>query len=103
MYAVIETGGKQYKVSAGETIEIEKLPFKVGERVELDRVLLVGDGDQVRVGNPIIEGAKVIATVAGQGKSKKVIVFKYKPHNRYRHKAGHRQTYTRLQIDEIIV
>jgi len=103
MYAVIETGGKQYKVSAGETIEIEKLPLKVGERVELDRVLLVSDGDQVRVGNPIIEGAKVIATVAGQGKSKKVIVFKYKPHNRYRHKAGHRQACTRLQIDEIIV
>jgi large subunit ribosomal protein L21 len=84
MYAVIETGGKQYKVSAGETIEVEKLPLEVGQKVELDRVL------------------QVMATVAGQGKGKKVIVFKYKPKNRYRRKAGHRQAYTRLRIDKII-
>lgn len=103
MYAVVETGGKQYKVTAGETIEVEKLPLKVGQKVELDKVLLVGDGNTVRVGNPTVEGAKVMATVAGQGKGRKVIVFKYKPKNRYRRKSGHRQAYTRLRIDKIIV
>jgi large subunit ribosomal protein L21 len=103
MYAVVETGGKQYKVRAGETIEVEKLPLKVGQKVELDRVLLVSDENKVQVGNPTVEGAKVMATVADQGKGKKVIVFKYKPHNRYRRKAGHRQACTRLWIDKIIV
>jgi large subunit ribosomal protein L21 len=103
MYAVVETGGKQYKVSAGETIEVEKLPLEVGQKVELDRVLLVSAEDKVQVGNPTIKGAKVMATVAGQGKGRKVIVFKYKPRNRYRRKAGHRQAYTRLQIDKIII
>lgn len=103
MYAVIEMGGKQYKVSAGETIEVEKLPLKIGQEVELDKVLLVSDESKVQVGSPIIEGAKVMATVASQGKGKKVTVFKYKPHNRYRRKASHRQTYTRLRIDKIIV
>ena len=102
MYAVVETGGKQYKVSAGETIEVEKLPLEVGQQVELDRVLLVSD-EKVQVGNPTVKGARVMATVAGQGKGKKVIVFKYKPRNRYRRKAGHRQAYTRLQIDKIII
>jgi large subunit ribosomal protein L21 len=103
MYAIVETGGKQYKVRAGETIEVEKLPLKVGQKVELDRVLLVSDKNKFQVGSPTVEGAKVMATVAGQGKGKKVIVFKYKPHNRYRRKAGHRQAYTRLWIDKIIV
>jgi large subunit ribosomal protein L21 len=103
MYAVVETGGKQYKVSAGETIEVEKLPLKVGQIVELDRVLLVSDENKVQVGNPTIGGAKVMATVADQGKGKKVIVFKYKPKIRYRRRAGHRQAYTRLRIDKIIV
>jgi large subunit ribosomal protein L21 len=103
MYAVVETGGKQYKVSAGETIEVEKLPLEVGQKVELDRVLLVSDKHKVRVGNPTVEGAKVMATVAGQGKGKKVIVFKYRPRNRYRRRSGHRQTYTRLRVDKIIV
>jgi large subunit ribosomal protein L21 len=103
MYAVVETGGKQYKVSAGETIEVERLPLKVGQKVELDKVLLVSDENKVQVGSPTIEGAKVMATVASQGKGKKVIIFKYKPHNRYRRKSGHRQAYTRLQIDKIIV
>jgi len=103
MYAVVETGGKQYKVSAGETIEVEKLPLEVGQKVELDRVLLVSDRNKVRVGNPTVEGAKVMATVAGQGKGKKIIVFKYRPRNRYRRRSGHRQTYTRLRVDKIIV
>ena len=103
MYAVVETGGKQYKVSPGETIEVEKLPLEVGQKVELDRVLLISDEDKVEVGSPIVKGAKVVATVTGQSKGKKVIVFKYKPRNRYRCKSGHRQTYTRLRIDKIIV
>jgi len=103
MYAVVETGGKQYKVSAGETIEVEKLPLEVGQKVELDRVLLVSDKNKVRVGNPTVEGAKVMATVAGQGKGKKIIVFKYRPRNRYRRRSGHRQTYTCLRVDKIIV
>lgn len=103
MYAVVETGGKQYKVSAGDNVDVEKLPYEVGERVELDRVLLVADGDEVRVGQPTVEGAKVLATVTDHAKGPKIIVFKYKPKERYRRKKGHRQAYTRLMIDEIVV
>lgn len=103
MYAIVETGGKQYKVSAGETIEVEKLPCEVGEQIELDRVLLVADGKQVHIGQPTVPGAKVLATVTDHIKSPKVIVFKYMPKERYRRKKGHRQGYTRLTIDEIIV
>jgi large subunit ribosomal protein L21 len=103
VYAVVETGGKQYRVSAGETVEVEKLPFEVGEQIELDRVLLVADGGQVHVGQPTVEGARVLATVTDHAKGPKIIVFKYKPKERYRRKKGHRQGYTRLTIDEIIV
>jgi large subunit ribosomal protein L21 len=103
VYAVVETGGKQYKVSAGDNVDVEKLPYEVGERVELDRVLLVADGDEVRVGQPTVEGAKVLATVTDHAKGRKIIVFKYKPKERYRRKKGHRQAYTRLMIDEIVV
>lgn len=103
MYAVVETGGKQYKVSAGDTVDVEKLPFEVGEKIELDRVLLVADGDEVRVGQPTVEGAKVLATVTDHVKGPKIIVFKYKPKERYRRKKGHRQAYSRLMIDEIVV
>lgn len=102
MYVVVETSGKQYKVSAGEMIDVDKLPLEVGEKVELDRVLLVADGEEVRVGQPIIEGAKVLATVTGHVKGPKIIVFKYRPRERYRLKKGHRQNYTRLMIDEIV-
>jgi len=102
VYAVVEMGGKQYKVSAGDNVDVEKLPFEVGEKVELDRVLLVADGEEVRVGQPTVEGAKVLATVTDQAKGRKVIVFKYKPKERYRRKKGHRQAYTRLMIDEIV-
>ncbi len=102
MYAVVETGGKQYRVTVGQTIEVEKLPFAVGEKVELDKVLLVADGDEVKVGQPIVKGAKVLATVVEHGKGKKIIVFKYKPKERYRRKKGHRQAYTRLRIEEIV-
>jgi large subunit ribosomal protein L21 len=96
-------GGKQYKVSAGDSVNVEKLPLEVGEKIELDRVLLVADGDEVRVGQPTVEGAKVLATVTDHAKSRKVIIFKYKPKIRYRRKKGHRQAYTRLMIDEIVV
>ena len=102
MYVVVETSGKQYKVSAGEIIDVDKLPLGVGEKVELDRVLLVADGEEVRVGQPTIEGAKVLATVTDHVKGPKIIVFKYRPRERYRLKKGHRQAYTRLMIDEIV-
>ena len=102
MYVVVETSGKQYKVSAGEIIDVDKLPLEVGEKVELDKVLLVADGEEVRVGQPTIEGAKVLATVTDHVKGPKLIVFKYRPKERYRRKKGHRQAYTRLMIDEIV-
>ncbi len=102
MYVVVETSGKQYKISAGEIIDVDKLPLEVGEKVELDRVLLIADGEEVRVGQPTIEGAKVLATVTDHVKGPKIIVFKYRPRERYRLKKGHRQNYTRLMIDEIV-
>jgi large subunit ribosomal protein L21 len=102
VYVVVETSGKQYKISAGEIIDVDKLPLEVGEKVELDRVLLIADGEEVRVGQPTIEGAKVLATVTDHVKGPKIIVFKYRPRERYRLKKGHRQNYTRLMIDEIV-
>jgi large subunit ribosomal protein L21 len=103
VYAVVETSGKQYKVSAGEIVEVDKLSLEVGEKIELDRVLLLADGEEVRVGQPTVEGAKVLATVTDHVKGPKIIVFKYRPRERYRRKKGHRQAYTRLTIDEIVV
>jgi len=103
VYAVVETGGKQYKVSVGETIDVERLPFEIGEKIELDRVLLVADGEEVRVGQPTVEGARVLATVTDHGKCRKVIIFKYMPKERYRRKKGHRQFHTQLKIEQIIV
>ena len=102
IYAIIKTGGKQYKVSPGQTIDVERLDIAEGNTVELDRVLLIADDDKVTVGTPIVDGAKVIATSQGKGKGKKIIVFKYKPKVRYRKKTGHRQLYTRLTIDKIV-
>jgi len=102
IYAIIETGGKQYKVTPGQSIEVERLDVAEGNTVDLDRVLLIADGDKVTVGTPTIEGAKVIATSQGEGKGKKIIVFKYKPKVRYRRKMGHRQRYTSLTIDKIV-
>ena len=103
IYAIIETGGKQYKVSPGQTIDVERLRVAEGDIVELKRVLLIADGDRLIVGKPTIQDAKVVATSNGEGKSKKIIVFKYKPKVRYRRKRGHRQPYTRLSIDEIVL
>ena len=102
IYAVIETGGKQYKVTPGQTIDVERLDVAEGKTVDLDRVLLIADGDKVRVGTPTVDGARVVATSQGEGKGKKIIVFKYKPKVRYRKKTGHRQLYTRLVIDKIV-
>ena len=102
IYAIVETGGKQYRVTPGQTIDVERLDVAEGDTVELDRVLLIADGDQVTVGQPTVEGAKVMATSQGEGKGKKIIVFKYKSKVRYRRKRGHRQLYTRLMIDKIV-
>jgi large subunit ribosomal protein L21 len=102
IYAVVETGGKQYRVSPGQVVDVERLGAVEGDTVELDKVLLIGDGDKVTVGSPHVDGAKVVAISQGEGKGKKVIVVKYKPKVRYRKKTGHRQLYTRLAIDKII-
>lgn len=101
MYALVETGGKQYKVSVGDTIDVEKLDYPAGETIELDRVLMVSDDENVRVGQPVLEGARVKATVLRHDRARKVLVFKYRPKQRYRRKIGHRQPYTRLRIDDI--
>jgi large subunit ribosomal protein L21 len=101
IYALIETGGKQYKVAPGQVVQVERLAVEQGGQVELKKVLLVADGDKVVVGKPLITGAKVVAEALGEGKGKKVTVFKYKPKVRYRRKKGHRQLYTRLAIREI--
>lgn len=102
MYAVIQTGGKQYKVSKGQSINVETLPAAVGETVEIDDVLLVADDGEVVLGTPNVEGAKVRATVVEQGRGPKIVVFKFKSGNRYHRKQGHRQGYTRLRIEEIL-
>lgn len=102
IYAIIETGGKQYKVTPGQTVVVERLEAAEGETVELDKVLLLAEGDKVTVGQPTVSGARVIATSKGEFKDKKIIVLKYKPKTRYRKKTGHRQWQTRLFIDRIV-
>jgi large subunit ribosomal protein L21 len=101
MYAVVVTGGKQYKVSEGDVIFVEKLEAEVDSNVELTDVLAVGKEDGLVIGKPVVEGAKVVAKVAQQGKAKKVIVFKYKRKKDYRRKQGHRQPFTKLVIEKI--
>ena len=100
MYAIIKTGGKQYKVADGDTIFVEKLDAEVDGTYTFDQVLAIG-GEEVKVGSPLVEGATVTAKVLRQAKSKKIIVFKYKPKKTYRRKQGHRQPYTKLQIEKI--
>jgi len=102
MYAVIEVGGKQYRVSEGETIEVERLPLEVGKTLSIDRVLLLGGDGQLKVGTPTVKGARVKARVTEHGRGRKIIVFKFKPRNRYQRKHGHRQQYTRLAIESIV-
>jgi len=101
MYAVVTTGGKQYKVEEGETLKVEKIPGDVGSSVKFDRVLMISDGDSVSIGQPVLDDAWVEGHIVEQGKSKKIIVFKYKRRKRYRRKHGHRQPYTAIKIDSI--
>ena len=103
MYAVIETGGKQYTVAPGQVVQVERLSLDKGSQIELDRVLLVSDGEDKLIGRPLVEGAKVVAEALGEEKDDKVIVFKYKPKVRYRRKKGHRHLYTKLAIKDILV
>ncbi|HID30538.1 MAG TPA: 50S ribosomal protein L21 [Desulfobacterales bacterium] len=103
MYAVIVTGGKQYKVSEGETFRIERIPGEIGAPVSFDRVLMFSDGKTVEVGQPTLTDVAVTGHIVEQGKAKKIIVFKRKRRKRYRRKRGHRQQYTALRIDTIKV
>lgn len=102
VYAVVESGGRQYKAIAGQAIAVERLPYEAGDKVELERVLMIADGEDVQIGRPVIEGAKVKATVLGVQKGPKIRIFKMHPKKRYRRRKGHRQDYTRLRIDEIV-
>ena len=101
MYAVIETGGKQYRVQQGDVITVEKLNVEAGEKVTFDKVLVVNDGEGLTVGTPCVEGATVGATVVENGKGKKVVIFKYKAKKDYRKKQGHRQPYTMVKIESL--
>ncbi len=101
-YAIVESGGKQYRAVEGETIEVDLLPLEVGHSVELSQVLLVANDGAVHIGQPTVGGAMVKATVVDHVKGRKILVFKYKTRVRYRRKKGHRQHYTRLQINEIV-
>ena len=101
MYAVVATGGKQYKVQEGEILRVEKLDGEIGSEVAFDQVLMLSDGEKVQIGQPVVEGAQVKAHIVEQGRAKKIIVFKYKRRKRYRRKHGHRQPYTTVKIDAI--
>ena len=102
MYAIVECGGRQYRAEEGSTFPVEKLPYEVGDEVKLDNVLMLVNGEDVKIGQPTVSGVSVTATVVEQYKGKKIFVWKYKPKKRYRRRQGHRQNYTRLRIDEII-
>ena len=101
MYAVVNTGGKQYKVQQGEVLRIEKIPGDVGSPVTFDRVMMFSDGETVSIGQPVLDNVAVEGHIVAQGKAKKILVFKYKRRKRYRRKQGHRQEFTAVQIDSI--
>jgi len=101
MYAIVRTGGKQYQVASGDQIRVEKLEGNVGDSLDLSDVLMVVDGEEVKIGQPALESAKVSVKIAEQGKAKKIIVFKKKRRKGYRLRKGHRQSYTALKIEEI--
>lgn len=103
MYAIIRTGGRQYRAEVGKVIDVDRLPNEVDESFEITDVLLVGDGENTVIGQPTIDGAAVKVTVVEQDRDDKIIVFKYRQRTNYRRKRGHRQYYTRLRIDEIVV
>ena len=102
MYAVIQTGGKQYRVKSGEQVKVELLAAEVGATVSFDRVLMLGEGDGVRVGAPFVDGARVKATVVAQGRGEKVRIFKMRRRKHYAKTQGHRQNFTEVRIDEIV-
>jgi large subunit ribosomal protein L21 len=102
MYAVIETGGKQYRVQQGDVVYVEKLDVEEGSNINFDKVLLVSNEGDLKAGKPYVDGAKVEATVLEQGKNKKIIVYKMKPKKNYRKKQGHRQPYTKVKIENIV-
>ena len=101
MYAIIATGGKQYKVAEGDVIRVEKLGVDAGESVTFDQVLVVSNDEDLKIGTPVVDGASVTATVVKEGKAKKVIVYKYKPKTGYHKKNGHRQLFTEVKIEKI--
>ena len=101
MYAIIRSGGKQYRAEVGATIDVDRLPQEVGESIDLSDVLLIANEEGTMIGQPLVEGVRVSATVVEQFRSKKIIVYKYRQRTNYRRKQGHRQYYTRLRIDDI--
>ena len=103
MYAVVTTGGKQYRVQKGDTLKIEKIPGEVGSQIDFDQILMFSDGDRVEIGQPMVQNAVVHGQIVEQGKYKKILVFKYKKRKRYRRKQGHRQQFTAVRIDDISV
>ncbi len=103
MYAIVESGGRQYRAEEGHSFSVEKLPYEVGEQFELSNVFLLSNNGEVKVGQPTVEGVTVKATIVEQYRGKKIFVWKYKSSKRYRRRRGHRQSYTRVRVDEIIV
>ena len=103
MYAVIKTGGKQYRVDPGKEVRVEKLDGKLGDPVTFDQDLMASDGENIKVGKPFLEETKVVGRITHQGKNRKILVFKYKRRKGYRKKMGHRQQFTQVKIDEIML
>ena len=101
MYAVVSSGGKQYKVCEGEILRVEKISGEIGDKVSFDKVLMYSDGENVKIGTPVLDGVAVRGQIVEHGKNKKIIVFKYKRRKRYRRKQGHRQQYTAIKIENI--
>jgi len=101
MYAVIQSGGKQYKVNEGDILKVEKLSGEAGDKLSLDQVLIISDGEMLKVGSPLVAGAKVMVEVIEQGRGKKITVYKYKKRKNYRRKQGHRQAFTKIKVDKI--
>ena len=101
MYAIVDSGGKQYKVEEGDILKVEKLSGEVGDKISFDKILMFSDGEKVNIGTPLLEDVMVNGHIVEQGKTKKIIVFKYKRRKRYRRKQGHRQQFTSVKIDSI--
>ena len=101
MYAVVRTGGKQMRVAQGDSIRVEKLPGEVGEQVELPEVLLLGGSDDLKIGTPLVDGARVVGVITDQGRGPKITIFKAKRRKQYRRKQGHRQAYTEIRVDRV--